>query len=98
MVQPTGEALLRDHLARNPGLRRDAVHDAEHAAEVHRVRAVLVTLDESLTAEGLPDDARYRIGARLVTAWLGTDESNARLRGLRQHFDRDTVRVPPELP
>ncbi|WP_433341704.1 hypothetical protein [Streptomyces sp. CA-253872] len=97
MDQPTGEALLRDHLTRNPGLRRDAVHDAERAADLHRVRMVLVTLDESLTVEGLPDEARHRIGARLVTAWLGTDESHARLSSVRQLLDRDTVRVPPEL-
>lgn len=73
-----GGAALREHLDRNPEARHAALHDPEYAAEVHRLRMVLVHLDTALTAEGLPGEARQRISARLVADHLGTDEANAR--------------------
>lgn len=75
-----GEQLLRAHLADNPDARRASLHDAEYAAEVHRLRTVLDRLGHALAAEGATEDMARRVGARLVTDLLGTDESNARMQ------------------
>ncbi|WP_434593285.1 hypothetical protein [Streptomyces sp. A5-4] len=75
-----GDAALREHLARNPEAQHAALHDPPYAAEVHRLRTVLGHLDAALADEGMSSEARHRVGARLVTDCLGTDEANARMR------------------
>lgn len=76
-----GEQLLRDHLDRNPDANRAALHDPQYAADVHRLRTTLDRLGHALAAEGITDeDQARRVGARLVTDLLGTDESSARMQ------------------
>ncbi|MFJ5890298.1 hypothetical protein [Streptomyces californicus] len=76
-----GEQLLRDYLDRNPDANRAALHDPQYAAEVHRLRTTLDRLGHALATEGITDeDMARRVGARLVTDLLGTDESNARMQ------------------
>lgn len=74
------DAVLLEHLARNPKAQHAALHDPEYAAEVHRLRMVLDSLHAALSAEGMPAEARHRVGARLVADCLGTDEANERMR------------------
>ncbi|MFE3378721.1 hypothetical protein [Streptomyces anulatus] len=78
-----GDQLLRDLLDHNLEANRAALHDPEHAANIHR-----------LTDE---DQAR-RVSARLVTDLLGTDESNARLharaKAVTELYEQNRVRLP----
>ncbi|MFJ2205952.1 hypothetical protein [Streptomyces microflavus] len=74
------EQLLREHLHRNPDLQRAALHDAEYAADVHRLRTVLTRLDGILVGEDMPEEARRRVESRLVADLLGTDEAHDRIR------------------
>ncbi|WP_413808133.1 hypothetical protein [Streptomyces sp. OE57] len=70
---------LDEYLTANPEAARSALHDAEFAAEVARMRVVLERLDAGLEAEGLDVEARRRVGVRLVTDCLQTDEARARV-------------------
>ncbi|MFD5788590.1 hypothetical protein ACFWH1_18450 [Streptomyces sp. NPDC127037] len=96
-----GGAALREHLDRNPQARHDALHDAEYAADVHRLRQVLDHLGPAMTAEGVPEGIRQRIEARLVADLLGTDEANARMRAraqaVRDLMERGIVHMPTTL-
>ncbi|MEC3995174.1 hypothetical protein VSR01_17190 [Actinacidiphila sp. DG2A-62] len=75
-----GDALVREYLHRHPEAEHAALYDAEYVAQVHRLREVLDHLGPAMTAEGVPEGIRQRVGARLVAGLLGTDEANARLR------------------
>lgn len=98
MNRTAGDVALDEHLDRNPEARHAALHDAEYAADVHRLRTVLGHLDAALSAEGLPTVARLRVESRLVADCLGTDEANARMqertRTVRQLIGADVVRMP----
>lgn len=95
------EQLIRDHLNGNPEAQHAVLHDAEYAAEVHRLRTVLGNLDTVLVDEGLPADIRQRVLARLVADCLGTDEANARMRSRAQlvmdMFNKGVVPMPTPL-
>lgn len=97
MNHTIGGAALTEYLHSNPEAQHAALHDPEFAAETHRLRTVLAHLDAALAAEGLADDARHRVGLRLVTELLGTDEANARIRNVRQLIAQGEVCVPAEL-
>ncbi|MEW2066661.1 hypothetical protein [Streptomyces sp. NPDC007346] len=96
-----GEQLLREHLDRNPNAQRAALHDAQYAADVHRLRTVLDRLGHALAAEGVTESAARRIGARLVTDLLGTDEANDRMgeraRMVAQVMETGVLRIPIPL-
>ncbi|MFC8723743.1 hypothetical protein [Streptomyces bacillaris] len=94
-----GEQLLRAHLDANPDADRAALHDAQHAATVHQLRTVLDRLGHALAAEGVTDeDLARRVGARLVTDLLGTDEANARIaaraKAVMALYEQGVVRMP----
>ncbi|WP_086779644.1 hypothetical protein [Streptomyces griseus] len=94
-----GESLIRAHLDANPDGHRAALHDPEYAATAHRLRTVLDRLGHALAAEGVTDeDLAARVGARLVTDLLGTDEANARMAARAQAvkglYEQGLVRMP----
>ncbi|MFD9422283.1 MULTISPECIES: hypothetical protein [unclassified Streptomyces] len=94
-----GEQFLRAHLDANPDAHHAALHDPEYAASVHHLQTTLDRLGHALAAEGITDeDQARRIGARLATDLLGTDESNARMesraRLVRDLYDKGVVHMP----
>lgn len=68
---------LAEFFTANPETHWAALHDPVLAAEVARMRDVLDRLDGALEAEGLDVEARGRVGVRLVTDCLLTDEARA---------------------
>ncbi|HLL36192.1 MAG TPA: hypothetical protein VK545_20445 [Streptomyces sp.] len=80
----------------NPEARKSALHDPVFAAEVARMRIVLDRLDTALEDEGLDQEARRRIGVRLVTDCLLSDQGRAMLRE-QEHLAR-SISVPPVFP
>lgn len=101
MTFPDGEALIREHLDGNPNAKRAALHDAEYAADVHRVRTVLAHLDRHLVGEDMPEEARRRVESRLVADLLGTDEASDRMgertRMVAQVMETGVIRIPIPL-
>lgn len=79
MTASLADDVLRDFLSTNPDARAARLNDASFAAEMTRLKLVLGRLDGLLTAEGLDDVARYRVGAGLVEGLLLPDEARARM-------------------
>ncbi|MFD6936282.1 hypothetical protein ACFWAP_09035 [Streptomyces goshikiensis] len=86
------EDAIAEHLRRNPNAHRTALIDPVFAAEVHRLRLVLTGLDAVLEDEGLAEEMRRRIAARLVADLVGTDEENA--ARVRRHEELLRMEVP----
>lgn len=72
-----GITALEEFFTANPEGHWSALHNPVMAAEVARMRAVLDRLDASLEDEGLDVEARRRVGVRLVTDCLLTDQARA---------------------
>jgi hypothetical protein len=89
--------VLDEFLTANPEAARSALHDPAFAAEVARMRAVLGRLDAGLEAEGLDVEARCRVGVRLVTDCLLTDEGRA-VAAERLRLARDLAAGPVVFP
>lgn len=94
MTLSLADAALGEYLDRNPDARAAQLHDPEFAADVHRLRTVLDHLDAALTAEGLDEEARRRVGAGLVARCLPTDEVRERMRE-RERLARELATLPP---
>ncbi|MBK3596731.1 MULTISPECIES: hypothetical protein [Streptomyces] len=58
---PAAPHVLDEYLDHTPMARHAALHDAEGAADVHRLRTTLGHRDTALGAEGLPTVARLRV-------------------------------------
>ncbi|MFF4292104.1 hypothetical protein ACFY0N_00435 [Streptomyces vinaceus] len=85
------EDAIAEHLRRNPNAHRTALVDPVFAAEVHRLRLVLTALDAVLDDEGLDEEMRRRVGARLVADLVGTDEENAARVRQREQMLREPI-------
>ncbi|MFD3848168.1 hypothetical protein ACFWVB_20045 [Streptomyces microflavus] len=80
MTLSDADDLVREHLDANPDMRHAALHDAQYAADLHRLRMTLGRLGTHLEAEDIPEEAQRRIAAGLVADVLGTDEARVTMR------------------